>query len=107
MDHDPAELSRERAVSSEPCSTRPNPFEAENGSARKRRRFSRGGSRSRSVDTARDSDIVPDSRTLREDIQKSDIDIDPAPPRTPTRIPSDHPPPEPTSSRVTINLRTA
>ncbi|TVY73211.1 Ubiquitin carboxyl-terminal hydrolase [Lachnellula suecica] len=92
QDQDPAE--RERAVSSEPCSaSRPNPFDETASSSRKRQRVSREGSvsRSRSVETARDDDD----------------DQDLALPRTPTRMPSDGPPPEPTSSRVTINLRTA
>lgn len=110
MDQDPAELSRERAVSSEPCSTRPNPFDESDSSSRKRQRVSRQDSRSRSVDTARGSDpvsasaSVPDSRPLRESSTKPDA-VPPLP-QTPTRMPSEAPP-EPTSSRVTINLRTA
>lgn len=105
MDQDPAELSRERAVSSEPCSTRPNPFdEAESSSSRKRQRVSRQDSRSRSVDTARNSAPVSDSRSLRESSTKPDSE--PTLPQTPTRTPIDRPPPERTSSKVTINLRT-
>ncbi|KAF3770103.1 hypothetical protein M406DRAFT_86920 [Cryphonectria parasitica EP155] len=47
----PSEL-RERAVSSEPCSTRPNPFDDDGSSARKRRRTSlNGASPSHSVET--------------------------------------------------------
>jgi hypothetical protein len=98
------EVPRERAISSEPCSGRPNPFDdvTEQGS-RKRQRVSRGGSRSRSVDTARATDIVPDSMSLREANPKAEADY---PPSTPTREPSEQPAAEPTSSRVTINLRT-
>ncbi|TVY49434.1 Ubiquitin carboxyl-terminal hydrolase 34 [Lachnellula cervina] len=106
MDREAAELSRERAVSSEPCSTRPNPFEEPVSSSRKRQRVSRPDSRSRSVDTARYSDRAPDSSSLREDSTNPDSEP-PHLPQTPTRMPSEGPPPpEPTSSRVTINLRT-
>ena len=106
MDREAAELSRERAVSSEPCSTRPNPFDESVTSSRKRQRVSRPDSRSRSVDTARHSDQVSDSSPLREDSTNPDSEPPPLP-QTPTRMPSEGaPPPEPTSSRVTINLRT-
>lgn len=95
---------RERAVSSEPCSTRPNPFDDGDISARKRRRTSLSGSRSASVDT------LP-SREDREDVvAASDSNImkvdtpEPPPPSTPA--PSE-PPNEPVSSKVTINLRNA
>ncbi|CAG8979171.1 hypothetical protein HYALB_00000306 [Hymenoscyphus albidus] len=105
MDPSPAELSRERAVSSEPCSTRPNPFKDDDPSARKRQRVSREESRSRSVDTVCESEsapVPPSSECSTKAV------ADPAPPHTPTRIyPPGHPTTEPTSSRVTINLRTA
>ncbi|RDL38126.1 Cysteine proteinase [Venustampulla echinocandica] len=113
MDHDhkPTELSRERAASSEPCSTRPNPFDETETSSRKRQRVSRGGSRSQSVDTSRNSDIGSPSRSRSpragSTSTSTSSEADPALPRTPTRIPSKSPLPEPTSSRVTINLRTA
>lgn len=55
------------------------------------------------MDTARDTDIVPDSMLLREENPKAEAD---PPPSTPTREPSEQPTAEPTSSRVTINLRT-
>jgi ubiquitin carboxyl-terminal hydrolase 34 len=98
------EAPRERAISSEPCSGRPNPFDdVTEQVSRKRQRVSRGGSRSRSVDTARDTDVVPDSMLLREGNHKAESD---PPPSTPIREPSDPPTAEPTSSRVTINLRT-
>ncbi|KAN0095287.1 ubiquitin C-terminal hydrolase-like protein [Hyaloscypha variabilis] len=98
------EAPRERAISSEPCSGRPNPFDdVTEQVSRKRQRVSRGGSRSRSVDAARDTDIVADSMLVREGHPKAEAD---PPPSTPTREPSEQPPAEPTSSRVTINLRT-
>lgn len=59
MDRDsisPEIESRERAVSSEPTGTRPNPFEDGDESSRKRRRTSTvAGSRSRSVETVHSS----------------------------------------------------
>lgn len=70
---------------------RERPFDDQSDqSSRKRQRTSRGGSRSRSVDT------VPG--ITFEDSQM--------PPLAPSTPPSDQLPPEPTSSRVTINLRT-
>jgi ubiquitin carboxyl-terminal hydrolase 34 len=105
MDPDSAALSRERAASSEPCSTRPNPFDDNNGpAARKRQRTSRGGSRSRSVDTATAMDTTPDSMPSVEESPGPELDA--APPRTPSS-PTQGSSPEPTSSKVTINLRTA
>jgi len=100
------ELPRERAISSEPCSGRPNPFDdVTEQTSRKRQRVSRGGSRSRSVDTARHLDIVQDSMLLRDGNTKAEPEAD-LPPSTPTRQLLEEPPAEPTSSRVTINLRT-
>ena len=105
MDPDPAALSRERAASSEPCSTRPNPFDDNNGPvSRKRQRTSRGGSRSRSVDTATAIDTTPGSMPSVEESPGSELGS--APPRTPSS-PRQGSSPEPTSSKVTLNLRTA
>lgn len=103
MDLEPVELSRERAVSSEPCSTRPNPFDNDEHSSRKRQRISGGGSRSRSVDAAR----VKTATQLSATPEESDEGLrKEAPlPQTPTRMSSSRPAAEPTSSRVTINLR--
>ncbi|KAK3375132.1 hypothetical protein B0H63DRAFT_268265 [Podospora didyma] len=114
-----ADESRERAASSEPCSTRPNPFDDSDISSRKRRRTSlSGASRSRSVDTVNSS---PDSLVAGGlgSEAKSDsamkIDPEPATPTTPeqqqqqqqqTQPPQPHPAPGPRSSRVTINVRT-
>ncbi|KAI2637445.1 hypothetical protein GGS21DRAFT_479490 [Xylaria nigripes] len=95
--------SRDRALSSEPSSTRPNPFDDDdsNHSARKRRRTSPSGSRSTSVETAISHDNTIGAPTTRA----MPIDTpEPIPPSTPAC--SDHPP-EPVSSRVTINLRNA
>jgi ubiquitin carboxyl-terminal hydrolase 34 len=101
MDLEAAELLRERAVSSaEPCSTRPNPFNNdEEHSSRKRQRVSSRGSRSRSVDA------VGSPTTTEEGTEGAGSDS--SPPRTPTRVSSNKTPIEPTSSRVTINLRSA
>lgn len=80
-------MERERAISLEPsCSNRRNLFEDEHTS-RKRQRVSREESRSRSVDTANNTDIVPDS-LLRKAEQVEE-------PRLPTE----------STSKVTINLR--
>jgi len=101
MDHDSEELSRERAASSEPCSTRPNPFDDDDAtSARKRQRR---GSRSTSADTTMPI-TTPDSMSQREETASSESES--APPRTPPRHGIQLPPSNPTSSKVTINLRT-
>ncbi|KAI5922223.1 ubiquitin carboxyl-terminal hydrolase [Camillea tinctor] len=93
--------SRERAVSSEPSSTRPNPFDDGDLSARKRRRTSLSASRSTSVETLRSQDDtlpVAESNDMKVDTPE------PVPPSTPDRS---EPPNEPVSSKVTINLRNA
>ncbi len=57
------------------------------------------------MDTARDLDTLPDAMSpLQREIDKAEPE--PTLPSTPTRTPSEPPPAEPTSSRVTINLRT-
>ncbi|KAI1854859.1 hypothetical protein JX266_000977 [Neoarthrinium moseri] len=107
--------SRERAVSSEPSSTRPNPFVDADPSARKRRRTSLAGSRSRSVET-----LPPQPETELEDeagaaaavenesTMKVDSPEPPVPSTPPHSDPSSEPPStEPHSSKVTINLRNA
>lgn len=105
-----ADRSRERAVSSEPCSTRPNPFN-DDLLARKRRRTSLASdSRSRSVETPNSSPSSPAvGKSAPEPRGDSTMTIDSEPgiPRTPER---EHIDPEPASgprsSRVTINVRT-
>ncbi|KAI1808395.1 hypothetical protein F4811DRAFT_559152 [Daldinia bambusicola] len=92
---------RERAVSSEPCSTRPNPFDDGDSSSRKRRRTSLSGSRSSSVETIPslgDEKPSSDSSIMRVDSPEQ------LPPSTPARP---EPTAEPVSSKVTINLRNA
>ncbi|KAI1096295.1 hypothetical protein F5B19DRAFT_140898 [Rostrohypoxylon terebratum] len=91
---------RERAVSSEPCSTRPNPFDDGDLSARKRRRTSLSGSRSASVDTlpSRDDAVASDPSIMKVDTPE------PLPPSTPVRS---EPATEPVSSKFTLNLRNA
>jgi ubiquitin carboxyl-terminal hydrolase 34 len=93
------ESYRERAVSSEPCCSSGRPFDDTTEQiSRKRQKVSRSVSRSRSADTARNSDILPDSMPLEEGATHSGFPVTP---------PSDQAPAElPTSSRVTINLRT-
>ncbi|OHF02610.1 ubiquitin carboxyl-terminal hydrolase [Colletotrichum orchidophilum] len=103
----------ERAVSSEPSSTRPNPFTDGDGSSRKRRRTSMsGGSRSLSVDSTKSrldtssspSAKHPDETATQDSAMK--IDTHPSTPQTPERqSTAREPPTEPSSSRVTINLR--
>ncbi|KAK1691356.1 ubiquitin carboxyl-terminal hydrolase [Colletotrichum godetiae] len=103
----------DRAVSSEPSSTRPNPFTDGDDSSRKRRRTSMsGGSRSLSVDSKKLSTDTssspaanhPDEAATQDSAMK--IDTHPSTPQTPERqSTAREPPTEPSSSRVTINLR--
>lgn len=107
--------SRERAVSSEPCSTRPNPFDEDDGSsARKRRRTSLNGvSRSRSLESEESSHHNP-ARPAAEDIQalstdqdtKMTMDSSSSKPQTPEH--QQHPP-QPLSeskpTKITLNLK--
>ncbi|KAK0737002.1 hypothetical protein B0T21DRAFT_286758 [Apiosordaria backusii] len=111
------EESRDRAVSSEPCSTRPNPFDDSDISSRKRRRTSlNSASRSRSVDTITSSPPSPAAGDVSTPALKSDsvmkVDSDPTIstiPTTPEQNPLDpdaEPPSALTSRHVTINVRT-
>ena len=104
MDHEPSELSRERAVSPEPSSTRAYPYNLEDSSSRKRQRVSRGDSPSKSAETIGESGSAPPSTPPRNEGIRTELET--APPRTPSRNHTILPPPEPNSSRVTINLRT-
>ncbi|KAG9232040.1 ubiquitin C-terminal hydrolase-like protein [Amylocarpus encephaloides] len=104
MDREASEPSRERVVSSEPCPTRAKPFDNEKeNSSRKRQRVSRGESRSISMDG--ESDSLPGSGALQKK-EGTQPDDNPRTPRTPARVSPQLLPAEPTSSRVTINLRT-
>ncbi|KAK7711489.1 hypothetical protein SLS64_005513 [Diaporthe eres] len=107
--------SRERAVSSEPCSTRPNPFDDDDGaSARKRRRTSlNGASRSRSLESEESSRHTP-ARPADDDIQglptdqdiKMTMDSSPSKPQTPEHQ-QHHTQPlsESKPTRITLNLK--
>lgn len=113
-----SEESRERAVSSEPSSTRPNPFVDSASTARKRRRTSMAGSRSRSVETLPSQPVTvaeaqaeADSAVSAVNGNDSAMRIDlpePTAPSTPPQSGSviDSSPAGPQSSKVTINLRT-
>lgn len=100
-----ASESRERAASSEPSSTRPNPFD-DGDCARKRRRTSLtgSGSRSRSVEslTSQEQD---GSDAVMMKVDAPDPAIPSTPPQPEPRV--DAPPTEPHSSKVTLNLRNA
>ncbi|CZT00238.1 related to DFFRY protein [Rhynchosporium graminicola] len=108
------ESPRECAITSEPGSGRPNPFnDVAEQTSRKRQRVSRGSlSRSRSVDTAQDqyqdidSALSDSSMSLHGNSNKAEPECQTDLPSTPPNNLSDPPPAEPTSSRVTINLRT-
>ncbi|RYP38449.1 hypothetical protein DL767_002565 [Monosporascus sp. MG133] len=99
--------SRERALSSEPSSTRPNPFYDDQNdlSSRKRRRTSHSLSRSRSVDTVRSRDDIGPSPSISDsnmNIDTPDPESEPVLPSTPAKPER---PAEPVSSRVTLTLR--
>ena len=102
-------------MSSEPCSTRPNPFDDSDVASRKRRRTSLAGpSRSRSLESAASSCTQPSLAVGEPGYDPASdsamrIDSGPAMPATPDRHSSpspDEPPSGPRSSRVTINVRT-
>lgn len=106
--------SRERAVSSEPGSTRPNPFDDDGSSARKRRRTSlNGASRSRSVESQKSCNNTPegsaggDSRRQPADQDTNmALDSSPSKPQTPERQ-QEHTQPasESKPTRITLNLK--
>lgn len=107
--------SRERAVSSEPCSTRPNPFDEDDGSsARKRRRTSLNGvSRSRSLESKDSSRHTPagpaedDTQGLPTDQDtKMTMDSSPSKPQTPEHQ-QHHAQPlsESKPTKITLNLK--
>ncbi|POS74497.1 ubiquitin carboxyl-terminal hydrolase [Diaporthe helianthi] len=107
--------SRERAVSSEPCSTRPNPFDEDDGSsARKRRRTSLNGvSRSRSVESDESSHHSPacpadqDQQGLPIN-QDTNMTMDSSPSKSHTPDPQRQPAqPESESkpTKITLNLK--
>lgn len=103
MDFEPLEQSRERAVSPEPCSARPNPFDDQDSTSRKRQRTSRRGSRSLSPDTASPASSADSVQDPHPEAGSSQLFV--FTPTTPTRKPAAVAPPKPNSSRVTLNIR--
>ncbi|KUI62723.1 hypothetical protein VP1G_09840 [Cytospora mali] len=106
--------SRERAVSSEPGSTRPNPFDDDCSSARKRRRTSlNGASRSRSVESPKSCHDTPEDTTgVDSRSQPADRDINmtmdssPSKPQTPEHQQEQvQPVSESKPTRITLNLK--
>lgn len=113
----PAE-SRERAGSSDPCSTRPNPFDDDDGSsARKRRRTSlNGASPSHSVETPPESPPVDTQSRGEERAAEKAADSDAimtmdsasSEPQTPERQQEQrHPGSETKPTKITLNLKAA
>ncbi|KAK4227673.1 ubiquitin carboxyl-terminal hydrolase 34 [Podospora fimiseda] len=107
--------SRDRAVSSEPCSTRPNPFDDSGVPSKRRRTSLNNPSRSRSVDAvALDDASSAGAADGLASVAGSDsamkIDTETTTPQTPERQilePADADPSSVLrSSRVTINVRT-
>ncbi|KAH8204574.1 hypothetical protein TruAng_001203 [Truncatella angustata] len=115
MEQDPKpDDLRERAGSSEPGFTRPNPFVDASSSSRKRRRTSLAGSRSRSTDTLPPHpESVPEVGAEAEAVAENEAtmkvdSLEPAIPSTPPQqsdLPTEPSSSEPQSSKVTINLR--
>lgn len=101
MDLDSVEVPRNRAASSEPCSTRPNPFDDTERLSRKRQRVSRNASPSRSVDITKAAASSPETQAS----ETGHIDVEAEAPHTPTNKIAFST--ETTSSKVTINLRKA
>lgn len=106
--------SRERAVSSEPGSTRPNPFDDDGSSARKRRRTSlNGASRSRSVESQKSCHNTPEDTaegSSRRQLPDHDInmtmDSSPSKPETPEHQQEQvEPVSESKPTRITLNLK--
>lgn len=103
--------SKERAVSSEPCSTRPNPFDDDGSSARKRRRTSLNGvSPSRSVETPKsihDTSLdSPEAVFQAERDASMTMDSAPSEPRTPEpKHEQVQPASESKPTRITLNLK--
>jgi ubiquitin carboxyl-terminal hydrolase 34 len=113
----PPDESRERAVSSEPCSTRPNPFDDDDGSsARKRRRTSLNGvSRSRSLESEGSSHQTPACPADDDDTQdlppaqdtKMTMDSSSSKPQSPQHQQHNNTQPltESKPTKITLNLK--
>lgn len=99
---------KERAVSPDPCSTRPNPFDDDGTSARKRRRTSlNGASPSRSAETTPESARAEAQRgSVDKDITMT-MDSGTSAPHTPDRIEGEKQPPvsETRHTKITLNLK--
>lgn len=97
--HNPEDRERER---SEPCSTRTNPFiEQEEPVPRKRQKTLKGSPRGLSVDTTLESEQPNDPSSPSRPFPRHRAASPHTPPNMSVSFPT-----EPTSSRVTINLRT-
>ncbi|CAM1502884.1 Fc.00g076600.m01.CDS01 [Cosmosporella sp. VM-42] len=113
MDSDLTPLDhRDRAASSEPTTTRPNPFDDTDISSRKRRRTSTSKSPATSLDIVNPIRDSSSSSTLEGDTAGSHnseaikLDKEPVTPQTPEHLcSSEDSPIEQPSSRVTLNLR--
>lgn len=108
MEQDHVQTTRERAVSSEPCSTRPNPFDDNELSARKRRRTSLSTTSTKSailfsLQTEQAHVANSSQSNGSADTAMAVVSSDAPMPSTPPESPG--PLLEPVSSRVTINLR--
>jgi ubiquitin carboxyl-terminal hydrolase 34 len=113
----------QRAASSEPCATRPNPFDDTDSSSRKRQRTSLSSSPTQNTDARADEELESSSPTLIMSHAASGGDELAADPAGPTQqrgmtsdlpstpeapVTADHHTPQTPSSRVTtINLRHA
>ena len=105
---------QDRAASSEPTTTRPNPFDDTDISSRKRRRTSTSDSPVAALDIVNPIRDSSSSSTLEGDTagsHKSEaikLDKEPITPQTPEHLcSSEGSPIDPPSSRVTLNLRHA
>lgn len=101
--------SKDRAVSPDPCSTRPNPFDDDDGtSARKRRRTSlNGASPSRSVETTPESARAEaQGGSVDRDINMT-LDSSTSIPHTPEHKQDEAQPPvsETRHTKITLNLK--
>lgn len=111
---EPSSDSKDRAVSSEPCSTRPNPFDDHGSSARKRRRTSHNavspsrsaGSSKSTHDTPVDSPEPALEAAQAERDASMTMDSAPSEPRTPEPKQEQlQPASESRPTKITLNLK--
>lgn len=104
MDDEPSEAPRERAVSSESCTTRANPFADDEPTPRKRQRILSGASSTMSTDGSQASDTAEPRHPDENEMATTGVRIAP---QTPPLLPSA--PQYPTSAtsvnKVTLNLK--